>query len=566
MLMKRPKNLRFIAKQVIFKFMIKQYGPPFNYSLQSNKHVVILSDDFPKHNGGSLDMLLWAKKLKENGIRVNIVTKNSPSTTWLENPNLLTPQEKSEIFRDESFLENLDYHDTSIVIFWLKTSLITKLPKAKQVFFYDMEIAWSIEFIRDLERLLKQRKIARIATHSSHSQIWYKTQLGIDTDYIREWSHGIEHSTLRNSEKSKIKISLMPEESEMYDYFLIKDLIQRNHPDVEISIASGTLSQVYETLEKSDIFIGLNKGKNPLWGEGCPRTQQEAAHFGNAIVAFDCLGNHEYLIHNYNGYLVSPNLGVNGIIKQIAALLDDMNKLNSMRSKSQEIAKQSFSGSQKVQELSQFLALSPQRNVARDIRLSTGRSIFLTDGEIEYLFECAGLAKKNIVEIGTAYGGSAIVFLLATLKFKNVKVHSVDSFQGDSEGKWKVKKSHCINNVNKSVSKFDNSKAKNWNLIPKSSVVAAKEWRNGEIDLIFIDGSHVYADVKADFSVWFPHIAIGGRILFHDSNRLDQRDFKEHYLRGWDGPTKFVNELIHNQKVKFISNCHSISEFIKITD
>ena len=61
MLMKRPKNLRFIAKQVILKFMIKQYGPPFNNSPQSNKDVVILSDDFPKHNGGSLDMLLWAK-------------------------------------------------------------------------------------------------------------------------------------------------------------------------------------------------------------------------------------------------------------------------------------------------------------------------------------------------------------------------------------------------------------------------------------------------------------------------------------------------------------------------
>ena len=39
----------------------------------------------------------------------------------------------------------------------------------------------------------------------------------------------------------------------------------------------------------------------------------------------------------------------------------------------------------------------------------------------------------------------------------------------------------------------------------------------GEIDFLFIDGSHDYDDVAADFATWFPRVRPGGLIAFHDS-------------------------------------------------
>lgn len=51
------------------------------------------------------------------------------------------------------------------------------------------------------------------------------------------------------------------------------------------------------------------------------------------------------------------------------------------------------------------------------------------------------------------------------------------------------------------------------------------------LDLLFIDGAHDYASVKADFELYFPKVKVGGVIAFHDS------------FVGWPG----VNRLVHTQ-------------------
>ncbi|HUI06237.1 MAG TPA: class I SAM-dependent methyltransferase [Verrucomicrobiae bacterium] len=58
---------------------------------------------------------------------------------------------------------------------------------------------------------------------------------------------------------------------------------------------------------------------------------------------------------------------------------------------------------------------------------------------------------------------------------------------------------------------------------------AAKEWMT-PIDLLFIDGSHQYEDVLADFEDFFPHVKPGGIIAFHD------------VLPNWPGPSRVWNE------------------------
>ena len=46
----------------------------------------------------------------------------------------------------------------------------------------------------------------------------------------------------------------------------------------------------------------------------------------------------------------------------------------------------------------------------------------------------------------------------------------------------------------------------------------AKTW-NKPIHLLFIDGSHEYEDVLADFRNFYPHVIPGGIVAFHDVGR-----------------------------------------------
>lgn len=37
-----------------------------------------------------------------------------------------------------------------------------------------------------------------------------------------------------------------------------------------------------------------------------------------------------------------------------------------------------------------------------------------------------------------------------------------------------------------------------------------------KVDLVFIDALHDYESVKSNYEAWFPHVKIGGELLFHD--------------------------------------------------
>ena len=65
-------------------------------------------------------------------------------------------------------------------------------------------------------------------------------------------------------------------------------------------------------------------------------------------------------------------------------------------------------------------------------------------------------------------------------------------------------------------------------------------WWEGPIDLLYIDGSHDYEDVRTDYLAWSPFVAPGGWIGFHDSQWRDvQRVIREDVMTDswWSKPT-----------------------------
>lgn len=110
-------------------------------------------------------------------------------------------------------------------------------------------------------------------------------------------------------------------------------------------------------------------------------------------------------------------------------------------------------------------------------------------------------ANATIVEIGAEFGMStaALCYACAT----GSHVYSVDLFPANLAFMHHANLTECgLVNHNTQI-KGDSS-------------TMGKQWKGGEIDLLFIDGSHLYEDVKADIDAWIPHVKVGGVVLFHD--------------------------------------------------
>ena len=73
--------------------------------------------------------------------------------------------------------------------------------------------------------------------------------------------------------------------------------------------------------------------------------------------------------------------------------------------------------------------------------------------------------------------------------------------------------------------------------VPGLSTDAARAW-DKPIDLLYIDGSHVYEDVLADFNNFFPHVKPGGIVAFHDVHE------------SWPGPVRVWLETAAPQLIE----------------
>jgi len=56
----------------------------------------------------------------------------------------------------------------------------------------------------------------------------------------------------------------------------------------------------------------------------------------------------------------------------------------------------------------------------------------------------------------------------------------------------------------------------NTTIIKKFSIDAVKDFKDGELDFVFIDGNHSYKYVKEDIEIWTPKVRKGGIVSGHD--------------------------------------------------
>jgi predicted O-methyltransferase YrrM len=143
-----------------------------------------------------------------------------------------------------------------------------------------------------------------------------------------------------------------------------------------------------------------------------------------------------------------------------------------------------------------------------------------------WFFKSASRSPKNavIVEIGSFKGRSTVSFGFGCVGTSR-HIYAIDLFEGDNNmyGAGDFLK---IFNDNVSSCGLSNYVTP----MKMHSLEAAKKW-NRPIDILFIDGSHEYEDVKADFFAFYPFVRPGGIIALHDIHGM------------WTGVIKFWGEI-----------------------
>lgn len=142
------------------------------------------------------------------------------------------------------------------------------------------------------------------------------------------------------------------------------------------------------------------------------------------------------------------------------------------------------------------------------------------------------VARENmiVVEVGTWVGGSTTALVNAAESFNGV-VYCIDHWLGSVGEKGEQ-------TTGEKVDVFQVFKARmlrlhHWESIRvmyMSSTEAARVFKDGIVDLVFIDADHRYEEVRKDISSWLPKIRPGGIICGHDFGIL--------------GVNKAVNELL----------------------
>ena len=140
---------------------------------------------------------------------------------------------------------------------------------------------------------------------------------------------------------------------------------------------------------------------------------------------------------------------------------------------------------------------------------------WMTEVELSWLAVQAGI-RKRIVEIGSWKGRSTRA--LADNLILDGMIVAVDTWEGSDEDGHRNELSAHPNGWLFEEFKRNLSGIRSLSLQPlqMTSLEAARVLQGGLFDMIFVDASHDYENVKADILAWKPLLANGGILCGHD--------------------------------------------------
>lgn len=158
-------------------------------------------------------------------------------------------------------------------------------------------------------------------------------------------------------------------------------------------------------------------------------------------------------------------------------------------------------------------------------------------------------ADRAVVELGSWKGRSTVVLAAGSMSGSRAPIYAVDFFAVRGENESFVAEQQG-GEAREYLPEFQQNMVRAGvagvvTPIRDSTTDAARGWKGPPIALLFVDGDHEYASVRADFLAWVPHCAAGARVAFHD-------------YHAYHGVTRFVDQLLFTGVLSGAALAHSM--------
>lgn len=300
-----------------------------------------------RNNGGVKIYNGLVKLLRQHGYDAYICTWNGTYEEWLIEHQPVISLATLERWQAEG-------RPLKVATGWIDSTALLQTWRGP-FYFLDAEIAFTAG--EQHAKLCEHwKRIRRVAVNSTVQQVWYMAEFGVTPVLLKDASDR-DYWFPDNLMRHPGRVGYMDEGPETAAQIAaLQAATQRAGLDLTFSRIGGDEAMVIGQMHWCDVFLGMNPGKHPLWGEGCPRSPQEAMHAGCVVIAFDVMGNHEYVIDGATGYLV-PRGRLDLMALRLIQVMRDRDLLERLRATSMAVAEGGFALAGRMDAVRDWLEL-----------------------------------------------------------------------------------------------------------------------------------------------------------------------------------------------------------------
>lgn len=248
--------------------------------------------------------------LRRHGYEAWMVSLDGKHAGWLaEHAPFLSLDE----FRDRRAAAE----EVRCVSSWIKARAF--LDECDRFYFWDQELgASSRSHFPVLAGFVASGKIIRAAGVNRVVQAWHRAVFEQESAVLRQL---VDEKYWQPDEtrRQRQRVGYFDEGEHGEDYIRrIRERTKTRGLELDFHQLEGDEEVIVSEMQTCGVFLALNIGKSPLWGEGGPMSPQEAMACGTVPVCFDLNGPWEVIQQNYNGVVterIDPDLMADALLE-----------------------------------------------------------------------------------------------------------------------------------------------------------------------------------------------------------------------------------------------------------
>jgi hypothetical protein len=198
-------------------------------------------------------------------------------------------------------------------------------------YFWDQELATSSRSqFPTLARQMRQGRIRATAGLNRSIQAWHMAIFERRASLLRTLVDD-KHWKPDEVQRKRDRVGYMDEGSLTATFVdTIRSLTRSRGLELEFIRLAGVEADIIKGMQTCSIFLALNVGKSPLWGEGGPMTPHGAMACGAIPICFDMNGPWELIQDGYNGFVL-PAIRPELMANRLVSIYSDPGRLDVLR-------------------------------------------------------------------------------------------------------------------------------------------------------------------------------------------------------------------------------------------